>query len=298
MDSLAHFSSGCTMFAMSQDWSLNEVEATIAAYLEMLEHELSGIPFNKSDARRRLSAMLNQRSDGAIERKHQNISAVIIKLGFPCIHGYKPLPNYQRLLYDAVRDRLCDSPTVAAATRARAEQPIVAPPKIADDLLGRLVERPELAEPRSGRSMIADRPHLRPLANYLEIEARNRLLGQLGEEFTIRFESERLWRAGFKKLANRIEHVSKTRGDGDGYDILSFEASGRERLIEVKTTTFGEYTPFFVTRNEVDVSNERADQYYIYRLFDFREDPKLFLVPGDITSSFALEATQFVARPQ
>lgn len=50
--------------------------------------------------------------------------------------------------------------------------------------------------------------------------------------------------------------------------------------------------------SNVDVSHERSDQYYIYRLFDFREDPKLFLVPGDITSSFALEATQFVARPQ
>ena len=34
----------------------------------------------------------------------------------------------------------------------------------------------------------------------------------------------------------------------------------------------------------------------VYRLFDFRDDPKLFLVPGDISMSFALEATQFVAR--
>ncbi len=286
------------MVAMSLDWSRNEVEATIAAYVEMLEQELGGVPFNKSDSRRRLSAMLNQRSDGAIERTHQNISAVLIELGFPYVRGYKPLSDDQRLLYDVVRNRLRDSPTVAAATRARPEQPIVAPPKMADDLLGRLVERPEPPEPRSGRSMIADRPRQRPLANYLEIEARNRLLGQSGEEFAIPFESERLWRAGLKRLAERIEHVSKTRGDGDGYDILSFEETGRERLIEVKTTTFGAYTPFFVTRNEVDVSCERADQYYVYRLFNFRDDPKLFLVPGDITSSFALEATQFVARTQ
>ena len=31
-------------------------------------------------------------------------------------------------------------------------------------------------------------------------------------------------------------------------------------------------------------------------LFDFRDDPKLFLVPGEISMSFDLEATQFVAR--
>lgn len=66
----------------------------------------------------------------------------------------------------------------------------------------------------------------------------------------------------------------------------------------MKTTTFGQHTPFFVTRNEVEVSSERAEQYYVYRFFDFRNDPKLFLVPGDITSAFALEATQFVARPR
>jgi len=46
----------------------------------------------------------------------------------------------------------------------------------------------------------------------------------------------------------------------------------------------------------VAVSEDRSDQYYVYRWFDFRDDPKLFLVPGDISMSFALEATQFIAR--
>jgi hypothetical protein len=32
------------------------------------------------------------------ERKHQNISAVLQKLGLPWIFGYKPLPNYQNSL--------------------------------------------------------------------------------------------------------------------------------------------------------------------------------------------------------
>jgi hypothetical protein len=182
------------------------------------------------------------------------------------------------LLYDVVRDRLVDSPRIVESTRARVEEPISAPPRVAD-VLGRLVERPKTREQRS-ETMIADTPRpSRPLANYLEIEARNRRLGLAGEEFAIRFEEERLW-----------------RGDGEGYDILSFEESGEERLIEVKTTTFGPYTPLFVTRNEVDVSEERADEYYIYRLFNFRDDPKLFFVPGEIAMSFDLEATQFVAR--
>jgi len=60
---------------MPESWSREEVEATVAAYLEMLDQELRGHSFNKSDARRRLHSILTGRSDGAIERKHQNISA-------------------------------------------------------------------------------------------------------------------------------------------------------------------------------------------------------------------------------
>jgi len=200
------------------------------------------------------------------------------------------------LLFDVVRDRLLHSPRVIESTRARVEEPILQSPHVGD-LLDRLVSRPETAEQRHTESIIADSPRPpRPLANYLELEARNRSLGLAGEEFAIRFEGERLWRAGQKRLADKIEHVARTRGDGEGYDILSFKESGEERLIEVKTTTFGPYTPLFVTRNELDVSEERPDEYYIYRLFDFRDDPKLFFVPGDISMSFDIEATQFVAR--
>jgi hypothetical protein len=41
-------------------------------------------------------------------------------------------------------------------------------------------------------------------------------------------------------LAQRLEPVSATRGDGHGNDILSFETSGADRLIEVKTTAYGQ----------------------------------------------------------
>lgn len=281
---------------MSEDWSREEVEATVASYLDMLDQELRGVSFNKSVARRQLRALLNRRSEGAIERKHQNVSAILIELGFPYVRGYKPLSNYQRLLYEVVRGRLFASPGVVEAARSRAERPILKPPRVAD-FLDRLVERPEPAEQRHGASSIADSPLLpRQPTNYLEVEARNRRLGLAGEDFAMRFEAERLWSVGQKRLADRIEHVARTRGDAEGYDILSFEKSGEERLIEVKTTTFGRHTPLFVTRNEVAVSEERSDQYYVYRWFDFRDDPKLFLVPGDISMSFALEATQFVAR--
>ena len=62
-------------------------------------------------------------------------------------------------------------------------------------------------------------------------------------------------------IAYKVEHTSVLKGDGEGYDILSFEDTGAELLIEVKTTKYGHYTPFFVTRNEVEVSRRNSDRY-------------------------------------
>src|SRR6185369_12997206 len=48
--------------------------------------------------RRSLAPNLAGRSDGSIEFKHANISAVLTGLGLPYIEGYKPRGNYQSLL--------------------------------------------------------------------------------------------------------------------------------------------------------------------------------------------------------
>ncbi len=57
-----------------QDWSNQEVEATVADYFDMLDKELRHVEYNKTAHRRFLATLLNKRSDAAIERKHQNIS--------------------------------------------------------------------------------------------------------------------------------------------------------------------------------------------------------------------------------
>src|SRR6267142_1502762 len=80
---------------MPDDWSREEIEATISDYFRMLERELKGEPFNKREHNRGLQAQLRNRSAGAIEFKHQNISAILIDLRFPYIEGYKPARNWQ-----------------------------------------------------------------------------------------------------------------------------------------------------------------------------------------------------------
>ena len=55
---------------------------------------------------------LTGRSRGSIEFKHQNISAVLLRIGMPWIEGYKPMANFQRALVDGVERRLAASPDV------------------------------------------------------------------------------------------------------------------------------------------------------------------------------------------
>lgn len=131
--------------------------------------------------------------------------------------------------------------------------------------------------------------------NYVALEARIQSLGMAGEEFVIRFETARLERSGNGRLASKIEHISRTRGDGLGYDVLSFETDGRERFIEVKTTKYGASTPFFVTMNELDVSQRSGQQFHLYRPFAFRRSPKLFIKQGPLDRAFHLEPSEFKA---
>ena len=75
---------------MANHWSDSEVEAAVADYFRMLQLELTGRKYNKTEHRRALMEQLNDRSDGSVELKHQNISAVLIEMGIPYIDGYKP----------------------------------------------------------------------------------------------------------------------------------------------------------------------------------------------------------------
>ncbi len=88
------------------DWSIDEVRAIVRDYLDMLRAESNGENYVKAHHRRELLKLLNGRSEGAIERKHQNISAVLLKHGYAYINGYKPLSEFQGLLEEVVLEEL------------------------------------------------------------------------------------------------------------------------------------------------------------------------------------------------
>lgn len=279
---------------MAADWSREEVEAVVADYLHMLTQELAGQSYNKTIHRRVLAAKLDGRTDGSIERKHQNISAILIELGCPYISGYKPLGNYQGLLFDVVSQQVERNAAFDRAALGAVQQEFV--PPLPHDFSQMLEPPPSmrLAEKVQHEYRTARRAGQHH--DYIAREAANRSLGEAGEVLIVQYERDRLRRLGRNLLSERVEQVSKTKGDGLGFDVLSFESSGRERFIEVKTTTFGKETPFYISRSEVEFSDEASDQFHLYRLFDFRKQPRLFSLEGPVKERCVLDPLSYVAR--
>lgn len=282
--------------AAGENWSPHEVRATVLDYMAMLRFELAGQSYNKSAHRRSLLAKLSGRSESAVELKHQNISAVLRDLGYFWIPGYKPRSNYQGQLATEVETWVATNPEIDRLALAAAETPAAVPEHF--DFRGFEVSAPTKAEDwepgvQEYQAAYGERPRVALRRDYAAREAHNTSLGSAGEELIFNFERYRLSKAGHENLAAKVEHVAKTQGDGLGFDILSFDAEGNERFIEVKTTTFARETPFFASASEVRFAQQNAPRFALCRLFDFRKSPKCFTLPGSMQDHCVLDPFSF-----
>jgi hypothetical protein len=261
------------------DWSTIEVELIVADYFGMLLKELSGQNYKKSEQRKKLLPLLNNRSEGSIEFKHQNISAVLINLGQPYIKGYLPRYNYQSILEDKVIDYLIGHQSIEIQFKLFVERDIIQP-EIRKDFGKLLVDPPTIAHLVKEPAPAYTRSPIK--TNYLEKEQRNTNLGLLGEEFVLEFERWQLTVSGKKKLADQVRWISREEGDGAGFDILSRNINGTDKYIEVKTTKLGKETPFFFSRNELLFSQNKKNDFHLYRLFDFEKNARMFVKNGGL----------------
>ena len=265
---------------MVDAWSNIEVELIVADYFNMLSFELNGEAYSKAEHRRYLSPLLNSRSDGSIEFKHQNISAVLIYLGQPYIKGYLPRYNYQKVLEDKVIDYLTGNINIEDHFRHFADKKIILPESLIK-FEKLIVEAPALSvvsEPSIGYNR-------NPIKiNYLEREQRNQYLGKSGEELVLQFEKWNLNRIGKEKLAEQVRWISQEEGDGAGFDILSKNLNGTDKYIEVKTTKLGKETPFYFSKNELDFSIEHSTHFHLFRLFNFEHEAKMFIKNGNLST--------------
>lgn len=256
------------MASAGQDWTDDELDRIVADYFDMLGEEIAGIAFNKAAHNRALRDHID-RSKSSVEFKHRNISAVLVELGLPRIRGYFPAENYQGAIVASIDRFLSQNP--AALHPERVAQGLAEPQ-------GLFVGTPPPLLPVVPRR--ADMERLVRKFDPVERDFRNRKLGRDGEAMVFNFERQRLQQLDRPDLAKKVKWISEELGDGAGYDILSFDAKGKERLLEVKTTVGADVTPFYITTNELSVAAERPDAFRLCRVFDFTEHPRMFeLVP-------------------
>jgi hypothetical protein len=269
---------------MAGDWTEAENKAIVDDYLAMLALEWVGKAYNKTEHRNALiKSMGGTRTPGSIERKHQNISSVMLQFGLPYIQGYKPLPNIQDSLRLEVRRRLEAAPDWLAKLGASQQSPIEA--RFASTM--RQVSVPEMPPEPRGRKV-----------DYGLLQEESKRVGDRGEEFVFNSEKATLEREGRPDLAADVFWIAREVGDGVGYDIRSFSLDGRLRYIEVKATKLGALTPFYITSAELDFARRHRGEYAIYRVFDIDgNSPEFYVLEGDLDTLLAVEPVTYRAFP-
>ncbi len=265
-------------------WSDWQNDMVVAEYFEIDRIQRSGVNVVKAQRYRDLGAIIG-REVGSIEAKLQNISAVLHRLEMEFARGLMPRFNIQQSLSDAVERYLDGHPALVFGEPNR---PTLDPV----DMVEVPIPAPRPPKPKLERTV----ERIAKKYNYAERDARNRSLGQLGELLVYERERAKLLRAGKDKLADCVRHVSHLDGDGVGYDIRSFEPSGEERLIEVKTTNGPATTDFFMSRTERDVSLEKAEVWRLHRVHLFSSTPRVFVLPPPLENSVRLEPENWRAR--
>lgn len=273
---------------MAGIWSESEIGEVVADYFGMLGDEFAGRPFVKL-ARYRSLAERIPRNIKSIERKHQNISPIMIGFGQPWVTGLKPAKHYQNALADGV-------------LRWLDQRPAWLEPRVQSDEASHVREMPSLwiGPPPTHQNVppLIDPTIMAAIGKKYDVaerDARNRRLGKAGEELILHHERQSLLQAGRDVLANKVRWTAVQDGDGYGFDIASFEPDGRERLIEVKTTNGWERTPFHISQNEIAAAETRRYEWHLVRVWNFARHPKAFSLRTPLSAYIELTPTSFLA---
>ena len=283
---------------MANNWSDSEIDAIVKDYFVMLKLEQTGQAYSKAE-RWRVLMKLTGRTRGAIEYKHMNISAVMDTLGLPYIDGYKPYIHLQHALFEAVVSHLKERPDLYSLLTGEAE---TLQNDSTESNSGDAIFFDE-APPESETSEKDVPQYIERIVSRFELpeerDARNRSLGKAGELLVYEYEKRRLQSVGRKDLSDHVRWVARDDGDGYGYDIRSFDGKGNEadleRFLEVKTTNGSKRTPFYITSNELRVSEKSPDAYRVIRLYDFQKQVRAFCLAPPLEEHISLTPTAFRA---
>lgn len=134
--------------------------------------------------------------------------------------------------------------------------------------------------------------------DYIKQAKDNYQIGLFGEKLALEIEKDRILK--FDCDPSEVVKWVADETDGLGYDIESVDYIDGELstiYIEVKTTKDINDTPFYITENEVNVSNEYQNRYRILRIFDINSSsPKYYTASGAVEDNFYLNPTTYLAQ--
>lgn len=133
---------------------------------------------------------------------------------------------------------------------------------------------------------------------------RNTKQGELTEKIALDIEKSRLLKhPKLKDRVDEVKHTSVVDGDGAGYDIKSLyydEKTNKihDYYIEVKSTSGGVNTPFFLSDNELEVAREKGRAYSIIRFFKNESKCWDYYIINDPCNKINYRAIQYIVVPK
>ena len=127
---------------------------------------------------------------------------------------------------------------------------------------------------------------------------RKRIIGLKGEEFVVDYEKTHLLQLNLTNLADKVKRISN-ENVANGYDVLSYTPDGKEKFIEVKTTTSSKFE-FEISSNELKKAKQLSANYFLYFIRNFKFDTKdneiLFFRFSDFENSFEIIPNNFTIK--
>jgi len=130
------------------------------------------------------------------------------------------------------------------------------------------------------------------------------LLGSAGENFALDWERNRLRELDVPyDVLDEVVHISRKYGDGAGYDIISRKGAEYDLLyIEVKTTSGGLNTPFYMSENEIAFMEIYKSNTLIYRVYNYNQDTNVgeieIITYDDLRQNYDFNPITFKVTPK
>jgi len=127
---------------------------------------------------------------------------------------------------------------------------------------------------------------------------RKRVTGLKGEEFVVEYEKKQLLKLNLTTFADKVKRISN-ENVANGYDVISFTPEGKEKFIEVKTTTTSKFE-FEISSNELKKAKQICENYFLYFIREFKIDANdneiLIYKFSDFENSFEIIPNNFIAK--